>query len=158
MKNKQGNKQQIHNLKLNPLTKAIHQHRALMRASILAAADANTGWTRHEAARVVNAVADLDVYIEQPCMTYEESVSIRRRTSLPFILDEVIDGTDTLVRGISEDAMDVINLKISKVGGLTRAKLMRDRIETQFLYDRKTDGGQDENNGKGIDKHTQHQR
>ena len=37
MKNKQGNKQQIHNLKLNPLTKAIHQHRALMRASILAA-------------------------------------------------------------------------------------------------------------------------
>jgi L-alanine-DL-glutamate epimerase-like enolase superfamily enzyme len=59
-------------------------------------------------------------------MTYEESVSIRRRTSLPFILDEVIDGTDTLVRGIAEDAMDVINLKISKVGGLTRAKLMRD--------------------------------
>ena len=37
MKNKQGNKQQIHNLKLNPLSKAIHQHRALVRASILAA-------------------------------------------------------------------------------------------------------------------------
>ena len=31
-----------------------------------------------------------------------------------------------LVRAIAEDAMDVINLKISKVGGLTRAKLMRD--------------------------------
>jgi L-alanine-DL-glutamate epimerase-like enolase superfamily enzyme len=59
-------------------------------------------------------------------MTYEESVSIRKRTSLPFILDEVIDGTDTLIRGIAEDAMDVINLKISKVGGLTNAKLMRD--------------------------------
>lgn len=89
-------------------------------------ADANTGWTRHEAARVVNAVSDLDVYIEQPCMTYEESVSIRRRTSLPFVLDEVIDGAGMLVRGIAEDAMDVINLKISKVGGLTKAKLMRD--------------------------------
>jgi L-alanine-DL-glutamate epimerase-like enolase superfamily enzyme len=75
---------------------------------------------------VVNAVAELDVYIEQPCMTYDESLSIRRRTTLPFILDEVIDGTDTLVRGIAEDAMDVINLKISKVGGLSRAKLMRD--------------------------------
>ena len=45
-----------------------------------------------DAARVVNAVADLDVYIEQPCMTYEESVSIRRRTALPFVLDENIDG------------------------------------------------------------------
>jgi iron complex outermembrane receptor protein len=37
MNNKQGNKQQIHNLKLNPLAKAIHQHRTFMRASILAA-------------------------------------------------------------------------------------------------------------------------
>ncbi len=36
-------------------------------------ADANTGWTMADAARVVNAVADLDVYIEQPCMTYEEA-------------------------------------------------------------------------------------
>ena len=89
-------------------------------------ADANTGWTRHEAARVVSAVSDLDVYIEQPCLTYEECVSIRRRTALPFVLDEVIDGAGTLVRGIAEDAMDVINLKISKVGGLTKAKLMRD--------------------------------
>lgn len=104
----------------------IHATRSVLKPTDLLVADANTGWNRHEAARVVNAVANLDVYIEQPCMTYEESVSIRRRTSLPFILDEVIDGTGTLVRGIAEDAMDVINLKISKVGGLTNAKLMRD--------------------------------
>jgi L-alanine-DL-glutamate epimerase-like enolase superfamily enzyme len=104
----------------------IHATRSVLKPSDLLVADANTGWTRHEAARVVNAVANLDVYIEQPCMTYEESVSIRKRTPLPFILDEVIDGTGTLIRGIAEDAMDVINLKISKVGGLTNAKLMRD--------------------------------
>ena len=104
----------------------IHATRAVLKKSDLLVADANTGWTRHEAARVVGAVSSLDVYIEQPCLTYEESVSIRRRTALPFILDEVIDGPNTLVRGIAEDAMDCINLKISKVGGLTKAKLMRD--------------------------------
>jgi L-alanine-DL-glutamate epimerase-like enolase superfamily enzyme len=104
----------------------IHATRAVLKTSDLLVADANTGWTRHEAARVVNAVANLDVYIERPCMTYKESVSIRKRTSLPFILDEVIDGTDTLIRGIAEDAMDVIKLKISKVGRLTNAKLMSD--------------------------------
>lgn len=104
----------------------IHATRAVLKPTDLLVADANTGWTRHEAARVVAAVSDLDVYIEQPCPTYEESVSIRRRTTLPFVLDEVIDGAGMLVRGIAEDAMDVINLKISKVGGLTRAKLMRD--------------------------------
>jgi cis-L-3-hydroxyproline dehydratase len=104
----------------------IHATREVLKPSDLLVADANTGWTRHEAARVVGAVSDLDVYIEQPCLTYEESVSIRRRTALPFVLDEVIDGAGMLVRGLAEDAMDVINLKISKVGGLTRAKLMRD--------------------------------
>ncbi len=89
-------------------------------------ADANTGWTMHEAARVVNAVKGVDVYIEQPCPTYEECLVTRRRTSLPFVLDEVIGGVDSLLRGIADGAMDVINLKISKVGGLTKARLMRD--------------------------------
>ncbi|MGI9421144.1 MAG: mandelate racemase/muconate lactonizing enzyme family protein, partial [Geminicoccaceae bacterium] len=104
----------------------IHAARDILKPSDLLVADANTGWTRHEAARVVGAIAGLDVYVEQPCLTYEESVSIRRRTALPFVLDEVIDTPGTLVRGIAEDAMDVINLKISKVGGLSCAKLMRD--------------------------------
>jgi cis-L-3-hydroxyproline dehydratase len=89
-------------------------------------ADANTGWLMHEAARVVRGVADVDVYIEQPCLTYEECLSIRRRTSHPFVLDEVINGIDMLTRGHSDQAMDVVNIKISKFGGLTKAKLARD--------------------------------
>ena len=89
-------------------------------------ADANTGWTMHEAARVVNGVRDVDVYIEQPCRTYEECLTVRRRTALPFILDENIDGLPILMRAINDGAMDAINLKISKVGGLTKARLIRD--------------------------------
>jgi L-alanine-DL-glutamate epimerase-like enolase superfamily enzyme len=89
-------------------------------------ADANTGWLPHEAARVVRAVRDIDVYIEQPCLTYEECLAIRRRTDHPFILDEVIDGIDVLVRGHADGAMDVVNLKISKLGGLTKTKQARD--------------------------------
>ena len=100
--------------------------RNILKPGDVLVADANTGWTMHEAARVANAVRDLDVYLEQPCPTYEECLSVRRRTALPFVLDEVITGTNTLVRGIAEGAMDVINLKISKVGGLTKARLMRD--------------------------------
>ena len=89
-------------------------------------ADANTGWLMHEAARVVRAVDDIDVYIEQPCETYEECLSIRERTSHPFILDEVINDIDILVRGHADRAMDVVNIKISKFGGLTKAALARD--------------------------------
>ncbi len=89
-------------------------------------ADANTGWLPHEAARVVRAVRDIDVYIEQPCLTYEECLSIRRRTDHPFVLDENIESIDVLVRGHADNAMDVVNLKISKLGGLTKTKQARD--------------------------------
>ena len=89
-------------------------------------ADANTGWTKHEAARVARAVEELDLYLEQPCPTYEECLSIRQRTSLPFVMDENIDGLPILLRAHSDDAMDVVNIKISKFGGLTKAKQARD--------------------------------
>jgi L-alanine-DL-glutamate epimerase-like enolase superfamily enzyme len=89
-------------------------------------ADANTGWTQHEAVRVADAVRDVDVYIEQPCPTYEQCLAVRRHTNRPFVLDEVIDGIDMVVRGAGDHAMDVINLKISKVGGLTKARQIRD--------------------------------
>ena len=79
-------------------------------------ADANTGWTQHQALRVADAVRHADVYIEQPCRTYEECLAVRRRTARPFILDEVIDDLAMVVRGANDQAMDVINLKISKVG------------------------------------------
>ncbi len=104
----------------------IRETRAILDERDVLVADANTGWTRAEAARIVAAVADLDVYIEQPCPTYEECLSVRRRTNRPFVLDEVITGVDTLLRALADDAMDVVNLKISKVGGLTKARLMRD--------------------------------
>jgi len=89
-------------------------------------ADANTGWTQHAAIRVADAVRDVDVYLEQPCLTYEECLAVRCHTNRPFVLDEVIDGLDAVVRGAADHAMDVINLKISKVGGLTRARQIRD--------------------------------
>ena len=45
----------------------------------------------HDAVRVVNGVRDLDVYIEQPCLSYEECVSVRRMCTLPFVIDESMD-------------------------------------------------------------------
>jgi cis-L-3-hydroxyproline dehydratase len=89
-------------------------------------ADANTGWTQHEALRVARLVRDVDVYLEQPCLTYEECLAVRRHTDHPFVLDESIDGLDVLLRAKADLAMDVVNLKISKFGGLTKTKQARD--------------------------------
>ena len=89
-------------------------------------ADANTGWVQHEALRVVRAVRDIDVYIEQPCLSYEECLAVRRQTDHPFVLDENVDSLDMLLRAKADLAMDVVNLKISKLGGLTKTRQARD--------------------------------
>ena len=104
----------------------IRQVRKILQPTDRLVADANTGWTQHEAMRVVRAVRDLDVYIEQPCLTYEECLAVRRHTDHPFVLDENVDGLDMLLRAKADLAMDVVNLKISKLGGLTRTKQVRD--------------------------------
>lgn len=100
--------------------------RAILDPSDILVADANTGWLPHQAMRVVKAVDDLDVYIEQPCTTYEECLGVRNHTNLPFILDENINGLNPLLKAHSDRAMDGINIKISKFGGLTRARQARD--------------------------------
>jgi len=104
----------------------IHAVAAQMKVGERLVADANTGWTQHEAVRVVRAVRDLDVYIEQPCLTYEECLAVRRSTDHPFVLDENIDSLEVLLRAKSDLAMDLVNLKISKLGGLTKTKQARD--------------------------------
>ena len=95
-------------------------------------ADANTGWSQHDAIRVVDAVRtlgsehDIRLYIEQPCLSYEECLNVRQHTHLPFILDECMDSLSVLLRGYNDRAMDLINLKINRMGGLTRARQVRD--------------------------------
>lgn len=106
--------------------KRIEECSKRLRTGDVLIADANTGWKQHEALRVAHAVRDVDVYIEQPCMSYEECKVVREHTNRPFVLDEVIDGLPMVLRTIADLAADVINLKISKVGGLTKARQIRD--------------------------------
>jgi len=90
-------------------------------------ADANCGWRVQDAVIAARLMNDLDhVFYEQPCPTLEECLLVRRRTTLPMVLDEVITGIPALLRAHSKRAMEAINLKVGRVGGLTRGKLMRD--------------------------------
>jgi len=89
--------------------------------------DANGAWRRQDAILFANLVRDVPRFrIEQPCPTLEECLAVRRLTSLPMVLDEVITDLPTLIRAAREDAMDQINLKVSRVGGLLPARQMRD--------------------------------
>ena len=89
--------------------------------------DANGAWRRQDAIQFANLVRDVPRFrLEQPCPTLEECLAVRRLTSLPMVLDEVITDLPTLIRAAGLEAMDQINLKVSRVGGLTAARQMRD--------------------------------
>jgi L-alanine-DL-glutamate epimerase-like enolase superfamily enzyme len=96
-------------------------------ADDLVVADANGGWRLQDAVVAARALESLPrVFLEQPCPTLEECLIVRRRTTLPMVLDESIHDVHTLLRAHEAGAMEAINLKLSKVGGLTAARLMRD--------------------------------
>jgi L-alanine-DL-glutamate epimerase-like enolase superfamily enzyme len=87
-------------------------------------ADANKGWTVFDSLRVIAEIDDHTIMIENPCVTYEECLEVRRHYDGPMILDEAIDDSLDLVRAISDRALDVLVIKISHSGGLTKAREM----------------------------------
>ena len=101
--------------------------RAVLQPGDVLIADANTGWLPHQAVRVVRAVRDVDVYIEQPCLDLRgvplrapphgpsRSCSTRRSTA-----------SGSCCARPATSRWTSVNLKISKLGGLTRARQARD--------------------------------
>lgn len=93
----------------------------------LVIADANCGWRLNDALLAARAMESLPrLYLEQPCPTMEECIEVRKRTSLPMVYDEIVTDLPTLLRAVREGGAGAVNLKVSRVGGLTKAKLLRD--------------------------------
>lgn len=84
--------------------------------------DPNRGWLPDDAMRVLSAIRDLSPMVENPCETYEDCRRIARRTGLPFMLDEAIDGPRRFIQAAEDGVMDVATVKLSGVGGLEAAR------------------------------------
>ncbi len=89
-------------------------------------ADANRGWRVDNALRVARATRDLDYIFEQPCRTYEQCLQVRRCVDLPMKLDEVVTDLHIAHRIIEDQAAEIVCLKISNLGGLSKARRIRD--------------------------------
>ena len=88
--------------------------------------DGNGGWRVDEAIRVARAMGDIDVYFEQPCATYEECRDVRRTTGVPLILDESATDVAVVLRAREDGVLDGLNVKLAKVGGISKMRLIRD--------------------------------
>ncbi|PYH85099.1 enolase 2-phosphoglycerate dehydratase [Aspergillus uvarum CBS 121591] len=89
--------------------------------------DANGGLTVETALRMLRLLPPaLDFVLEAPCATWRECVSLRRRTDVPIIFDELATDDASVIQLVADDAAEGIGLKISKNGGLTRGRRQRD--------------------------------
>lgn len=89
--------------------------------------DANGGMTVETALRTLRLLpSGLDFVLEAPCATWRECISLRRRTDVPIIFDELATDDAAISQLVGEDAAEGIGLKISKNGGLTRGRRHRD--------------------------------
>lgn len=106
----------------------IRQTVPLLKAGEKAMADANQGWRVDNAIRVARATQDLDYIMEQPCQTYEECQQVRPHVAQPMKLDECVTGILAAQRIVHDKGAEICCLKISNLGGLVKARRVRDYL------------------------------
>ena len=99
---------------------------AVLRPEVDLAVDTNRGWTTAEAIQVSNVCAEVAMSMEQPCATEQELRQLRGRVRHPIIVDESATDLLTIARLITTGVADGFGLKLSRLGGLTRMRAVRD--------------------------------
>lgn len=114
-----------------PLTDAARARAAVAAgdSDTIVVADSNGGWSLLDARRAFRAMDDLPVYVEQPCRSTADCALAAARSSLPLVLDESIETKEHIFQAKYEAGASSVNLKISRVGGLTGAAQARDLMQ-----------------------------
>jgi len=100
----------------------------LLKPGEKAMADANQGWRVDNAIRVARATSDLDYIFEQPCRAYEECQQVRPHVAQPMKLDECVTGMHMAQRIVHDRGAEICCLKVSNLGGLAKARKVRDYL------------------------------
>ncbi|MGI9433776.1 MAG: mandelate racemase/muconate lactonizing enzyme family protein [Geminicoccaceae bacterium] len=88
--------------------------------------DVNRAWSRREASIVMNAVTELGITVEQPGETLDDIAAIRQLTTTPISVDESLVTLQDAVRIATHGLAEAFGLKLNRVGGLTKARRIRD--------------------------------
>jgi L-alanine-DL-glutamate epimerase-like enolase superfamily enzyme len=104
--------------------------RAAVGPDVYLIADANGGWSVRDARRFLLGLRDAALTLEQPCASLEEIAALREHCRHPLVLDESIDSVPALLRAHAAGLADGITIKLARVGGISRARLIRDLAVT----------------------------
>jgi len=87
--------------------------------------DINRAWTPALAVEVMNSVTARG-WFEQPCETLHQCRVVRRQTRQPIMLDECMHTFQDHLEAWKVDACEGVKVKPNRLGGLTRARQVRD--------------------------------
>lgn len=90
------------------------------------AVDTNRGWTTAEAIQVSNSCSEHAFSMEQPCSTEAELMHLKQQSHHPIVVDENTTDIRAVARMISNGLADGFGLKLTRLGGLTNMRAVRD--------------------------------
>lgn len=101
--------------------------------------DVNRGYRLDEAVMIAKMSSGIALCLEQPCETIEECIEVSKRTGIPVMLDECVRNAHDLMRAQAIGPIDALNLKITRLGGLSQMlqlkNLCRDLNIPVFIQD-----------------------
>jgi L-alanine-DL-glutamate epimerase-like enolase superfamily enzyme len=87
--------------------------------------DINRAWSPAVAIQVLNSVKARD-WVEQPCETLDQCAHVASRVQNPIMLDECLHTMQDHLEAWKIGAGEGVKVKPNRVGGLTRARQIRD--------------------------------
>ena len=86
--------------------------------------DANQGWTPKQAIEVLNKIEKFNIqFAEQPVPAEDIKglIKVRKDSPIPIMADESVHSPEDALRLIQAEAVDLINIKLMKSGGILKA-------------------------------------
>ncbi len=99
--------------------------------------DANQGYDYRTALTTFKKLEEFHLEsIEQPVKRWDIKglKMLRERLDTPIMADESISNFHDVVNVVNNDACDIVNIKVGKVGGLSRAKKIANYLEANGLH------------------------
>jgi len=87
--------------------------------------DANQGWTPQQAVEVLNKIEKFNIqFAEQPVPAEDIRglITVRKNSPIPIMADESMHSPEDALRLIQAKAVDLINIKLMKSGGILKAR------------------------------------
>jgi len=87
--------------------------------------DANQGWTSKQAIEALNKIEKFNIqFAEQPVPAEELKglVEVRKNSPIPIMADESVHSPEDALRLIQAEAIDLINIKLMKSGGILKGR------------------------------------